>query len=230
MGLRGRQRLALGVAAAWPTLYGWVWDAVDPITPLETYIGPAGLVPLREAPVVASQLLFLPSAAILYLPGLAAIRMAGGWPSSAPASTATRTWARTLGVGASTLVAGLTLHFTLDLPTGDLGPPEVVARVRLGTRIADTAINSILPALFEEAYFRGRLFSAMSAMWTARATTVASTVAFAACHPAHLMPFALVWGAFAALVRLRLGSFWPMVAAHAVWNAIAYADAWLLLG
>lgn len=230
VGLPGRRWLALGVAAAWPTAFHWVWDALDPITALEAHISAVGAVPLTEAPVVASQLMFFPDSALCFLPGLVALRWTGGWRSSAPATTANRTLAWTLGVGATTLVAGLLLHLTVDLPTGDLGPAEVVAKVRPCTRIVDTALYAVFPALFEESYFRGRLFSAMSSTWTARATITATTLAFAACHPADLVPFAVVWGALAGLVRQRLGSFWPMVAAHAAWNAIAYADAWLLLG
>lgn len=224
-----KRLLALGVAAVWPTLHGLAWGAVDPIAYLEAHLDALRAFPFNESPVIASQMMFLPDAALCFLPGLLALRGAG-FPRVPSPATRRQVWRGTLWGGAATLLVALVGHVTVDLPTGDLGPEDAVAAVRMGTRLADVAISSVLPALFEECYFRGRLFGAMAHTFTPRATIGWTALAFGACHPPELIPFALVWGVAAGLVRERLGTFWPIVAAHAAWNAVAYADAWLLLG
>lgn len=220
---------AVGLAAVWPTILGWVVTAVDPVTAVESILDRGAHVPATESPVIASQLMYFPDSALCFLPGLILLHHAGVRGTRASERVG-RVWALTLGAGLATLLVGTATHLAMDLPTGDLGTPEVIERVRLGTRYIDVALYSIFPALLEEFYFRGRLFDALSPALTPRTTILVTTLAFAACHPLNLVPFALVWGAVAGLVRYRLGSFWPMVAAHAVWNAIAYADAWMLLG
>jgi membrane protease YdiL (CAAX protease family) len=210
-------------------LMGWISGVADPIGHLERLLDGHGWVPWIETPVIASQLWLVPETALAFAPGLMVLHQLGVRDAERdppPRSV----WRWTVGVGFAILLAAGTTHVLVDLPTGDLGPPEVVARVRLGTRVIDVALNAVVPALAEELYFRGRLFTALSRWWPPGATILVTTLAFALAHPVHLVPFALVWGVGAGLARRHLGSFWPGVAAHAVWNAVAYADAWSLIG
>ncbi len=144
----------LAVAAAWPMLMGWISGVADPIGHLERLLDGHGWVPWIETPVIASQLWLVPETALAFAPGLMVMHQLGVRDAERdppPRSV----WRWTVGVGFAILLAAGTTHVLVDLPTGDLGPPEVVARVRLGTRVIDVALNAVVPALAEELYFRG---------------------------------------------------------------------------
>ncbi|WP_449425443.1 CPBP family intramembrane glutamic endopeptidase [Rhodanobacter lindaniclasticus] len=104
----------------------------------------------------------------------------------------------------------------------------------LGWRIPLMLMVVSLGPLVEELLFRGVLLSALQPRWGRLGAAVLSSVAFALAHlpglnwqvfalPAlWLLAMALAW------LRLRSGSIWPGVMAHAANNALAVA-AWFLV-
>lgn len=213
----------------WPVLWGWFTDWADPISVVEDWLIAGSRVPRIEAPVIASQLSFLPDAAFCFLPGLV-VGLRHLRPACVPPARPRHVWATTLLTGFVTALVGFVGHITVDLPTGWLGSAELIARVRVQTRLVDVVVNSVLPAITEELYYRGLLFVAIAAVRSTRVTILLTAVAFALGHPPLLIPWALFFGLVVGKARSRLGSVWPVVACHAVWNAIAYADAWYLIG
>ena len=104
----------------------------------------------------------------------------------------------------------------------------------LGWRVPLMLMVVSLGPLVEELLFRGVLLSALQPRWGRLGAAVLSSVVFALAHlpglnwqvfalPAlWLLAMALAW------LRLRSGSIWPGVVAHATNNALAVA-AWFLV-
>jgi len=81
---------------------------------------------------------------------------------------------------------------------------------------------SLLPAIGEEALFRGVLFTAFLRRWGPVATVAVTALLFGGIHLDPLQsPAAILLGAYLGLLRLRTGSLWPAVVAHGVNNLVA---------
>jgi len=103
----------------------------------------------------------------------------------------------------------------------------------LGWRIPLVLMVVSVGPLVEELLFRGVLLSALQPRWGSFGAAALSSLAFALAHlPGlnwHLFALPALWLLAMALagLRLRSGSIWPGVVAHATNNAVAVA-AWFL--
>ena len=84
----------------------------------------------------------------------------------------------------------------------------------------------VFAPVMEELLFRGMLFGALKRRYPLWAAVVVSTLAFAVAHinPAQIAT-GLVVGPYLALMYHRLGSVYPGMALHALWNATVLAVA-----
>jgi membrane protease YdiL (CAAX protease family) len=103
---------------------------------------------------------------------------------------------------------------------------------------ADDAVLSVLaiaiaPGVCEELLFRGLVLPALLARWGTNAAVAGSALLFGAIHldysgsgpTLYRVPFAIAVGTGFALLRLRTGSLFPAMAAHALVNSITFAAA-----
>lgn len=104
----------------------------------------------------------------------------------------------------------------------------------LGWRIPLVLLVVSLGPLVEELLFRGVLLSALQARWGNLGAALLSSLAFALAHLPGLnwqvfaVPALLLLALALAWLRLRSGSIWPSVLAHAANNALAVV-AWFVV-
>lgn len=212
-----------------PILTAPLMQAVGLDLPVLAWLDANEVVSRTEAPVVAGHIVRPLEDFIAWAPGLVALwayRRRSSWrsdphPPSPILSTAV--------AGCLTLLVAGVLHVLFDLPTGEIARPEVIARVSMQTRLVDVAVNSFGPGILEEFYYRQAMFLLLRRTFAARYAIPATALAFAACHPLALIPWAFLFGLFCGVVRERYGHVGPTMAIHTLWNGVAYADAWLLL-
>ena len=185
-----------------------------------------------EAPVVASHLVRPLSDLLAWLPGLCVAWIAErkGLFLSGRALGPRQSVSRSSGAAlVLTILVASILHAVADLPTGYIAPDDSIAHTTMQTKLVDVGLNSILTGIMEEYYYRQKMYVVLRDALGWKRTIVATAVAFASCHPADLMAWALIYGCFSGLVRERTGHVLPCIIVHVLWNAFAYADAWKLI-
>lgn len=212
-----------------PVLVGPMWERVALDEALSLELSTRGLFPPVDRIIVASQMLRPLFEILSWGPGLLVVHLLHlGHSNARPPA-----WRRVLAltsIGAVATAAWFTAsHLLFDIPTVDLGDPKLVVTVSLGTRVLDVVINSVCPGLFEEYYYRGKMFSVARQLMGKHQTVWMTALAFAASHQLFQIPTVLLFGVAAGYLRERLGTVTPVVAVHMVWDAFAYADGWELL-
>lgn len=226
---RGSVALMALLVAVPPIMAAPLMAVFQPDIPVLAWLDAGRLVNRVESPVVAGHIVRPLEDLLAWAPGLLSMWAFGRKRQCQ--STLSRTLALRLTLIAAcmtVIVAGL-LHAVFDLPTGEIARPEVIAKVSLRTKVIDVALNSFGPGILEEYYYREGMYVLLRQTFGARATVAATALAFAACHPVELVPWALVFGLFCGVIRERTKHVGPTMAIHTIWNAVAYADAWLLL-
>jgi sodium transport system permease protein len=194
---------------------------------LQLYFGPL----LLSAPLLVA--LAVAQVAFVLGPGLVLVRVLRlSWRE-------TFAWRRPpWGALASGLLIGLGSWVAAHLALGPLveetpppGPVFEAIEAAIATAAADPlgvvglfVGVSVLPALCEEALFRGVLLAALRGRVRTVTAVVLSALAFSAFHLNPLqMPVTLVLGLVLGALVVRSGSLWPAVACHAVHNGGALA-------
>ncbi len=144
-----------------------------------------------------------------------------------------------LAVAAGVLVAlggGALTQWLADGQAVRQDVTEMSLQASLAMRVVLAVLVTTVAPLVEELIFRGVLLSALLSRMRAALAVPASAMMFGV---AHLADFGFAWHAIPALVglglvlawlRLRSGSLWPAVVAHAVNNTLAVAGWFLLPG
>lgn len=97
---------------------------------------------------------------------------------------------------------------------------EASAGIDSGTLIGVIAVVVVAP-IVEEFIFRGLMMNRLSRVMPGWLAVVLSAAVFGACHGHPVwFAYAFVLGAFFGFVDLRLGSIWPSILGHLVFNAI----------
>lgn len=182
------------------------------------------IAPLAHAGGLPARFLLVPLLAFL-LPALLWARVRGGLTETLPSA---RLGSRALCVAAALAVGGSLAALGLaGVLTGLFGPQgddaaqrALLLSVGPGWRLLYFAL---VPALCEEALFRGAFLHALTS-WGPGAASFCSALAFAAMHasPIKFLPVAILGWALAQVV-LRTGNFWLAVAGHALHNAAVLA-------
>lgn len=139
---------------------------------------------------------------------------------------AARAWLGALAVGALGIGSSLLWSFGLDLAGFDPGP-QAVLRELFGASPAEQAWMALLLAgiapLLEELLFRGFALPLAVESLGRRAGPVLLALAFTLfhAHAPQALPPILVLALGLGELRLRSGSVWPCVLAHALNNALA---------
>jgi membrane protease YdiL (CAAX protease family) len=105
----------------------------------------------------------------------------------------------------------------LDLQAAFLEAP-------LPLRLLFLVLGTVLPALTEEALFRGYVQRRLLRVWSAPPAVLFSSLFFAAVHgePMHIASVFPV-GLWLGIVAWRTGSLWPGIAGHFVGNLLSFA-------
>lgn len=169
-------------------------------------------------------------------------RWGAWWRVSAPPGfgfVAARPGMWPLAVAAGVLVAlggGVLTQWLADGQAVRQDVTEMSLQASLAMRVVLAVLVTTVAPLVEELIFRGVLLSALLSRMRAVLAVPASALVFGV---AHLADFGFAWHAIPALVglglvlawlRLRSGSLWPAVVAHAVNNTLAVAGWFLLAG
>jgi membrane protease YdiL (CAAX protease family) len=84
---------------------------------------------------------------------------------------------------------------------------------------------AIAPAVCEETLIRGTLLPSLRARMPALLAVAISAAVFALIHDVYRMPFTYAVGLALGALRLRTGSLWPSVVAHATLNSLTFGAA-----
>lgn len=100
---------------------------------------------------------------------------------------------------------------------------EASAGIDSGTLVGVLAVAVVAP-IVEEFIFRGLIMNRLSRVMPGWLAVVLSAAVFGACHGHPVWSaYAFVLGAFFGFVDLRVGSIWPSILGHLVFNAIGQA-------
>lgn len=226
-GPRSVTLLALVVAVP-PLLASPLMDALRPELAVRAWLRARGTVRPTDVNVVASHFVLPLEDAVAFVPGML-ILWACRRRVNLLTSTSGHAWSDTLKAAAVTILVAASLHVLVDLPSGYIASPEAISRVSTWVKVKDVILNSLVPGIVEEYYYRRIMYGLLRPACGTRLTITITAVAFSACHQLELMPWAFVFGLFSGFVRERSRSVGPTMAIHSIWNGVAYADAWLLI-
>lgn len=119
------------------------------------------------------------------------------------------------------VIAAITAAFGY-IPPEPAGPPQAKeAYDRIGGLWPSILLSVVLAPFIEELLFRGILFKALSARWNLLLAIAVSSFIFAVIHlnPPQIIGAAII-GPYLCFMYHRLGSIYPGMVLHALWNSL----------